>query len=206
LNLYTYVLGNPLKYVDPTGHNPFAALYVWVVSVSNSPDTQRDMMFIADDLAEGNYVAAVLDTVGAAIPGVTGVGKAGSKIISEVEDAGAQVINIVKEAIEEASKAAKTNFYVTPKGEAIPATIEEFNSNLSKMVEQNGKYVGESSNGPVRVRVEDAHPQNPGYSGHENPDHKVPHVHVEHRQNGTTGQWGKGDPNNKTTFPQDWLD
>jgi len=73
------------------------------------------------------------------------------------------------------------------------------------MVDQNGKYVGISSNGPVRVRVEDAHPQEPGYFGHMNPDNEIPLIHVEHKKNGTTGPWGKGDPTNKTTIPQNLL-
>lgn len=73
------------------------------------------------------------------------------------------------------------------------------------MTNMEGKYVGESSNGPVRVRVEDAHPEKPGFSGQENPDHEVPHIHVEHKKNGLTGPWGKGDSSNKTGFPQDWL-
>lgn len=83
----------------------------------------------------------------------------------------------------------------------IPATEEGFNNNLSKMTNNNGKYVGESSNGPVRVRVEDGHLGKPGFSGQESIDHEIPHVHIEYRQNGATGPWGS----NKTTFPQDWL-
>jgi RHS repeat-associated protein len=95
----------------------------------------------------------------------------------------------------------KINFYVTPKGDVVPATESGFNYNLSKMIEQNGKYVGVGSNGPVRVRVEDAHTEKPSFSGQISIDHDIPHVHVEYRQNGDTGPWGS----NKTTFPQDWL-
>ena len=95
----------------------------------------------------------------------------------------------------------KTDFYVTPQGEAVPATKQGFNYNLSKMTEQNGKYIGQSSNGSVRVRVEEAHPNKPAFIGQESVDHNIPHIHIEYRQNGVSGPWGK----DKTTFPQDWL-
>lgn len=98
-----------------------------------------------------------------------------------------------------------TDFYVTSKGDIVPATKSGFNNNISKMTEINGKHEGVGSNGPVRVRVENAHPEKPSYPGQANPDHDVPHIHVEHKKNGDTGPWGKGDPSNKTTFPQDWL-
>jgi len=88
----------------------------------------------------------------------------------------------------------------------IPSSRVEFNDNLSKMTNDNGKYLGESSSGPVRIRVEDAHPIDPEFTGIENPDHIISHVHIEHRKNGITGPWGKGNPNNKTTIPQDWLE
>ncbi|MBP3365464.1 MAG: hypothetical protein J6K96_00565 [Treponema sp.] len=70
-----------------------------------------------------------------------------------------------------------------------------------RMTNQNGKYYGNSSTGPVRVRVENAHKPTPGYKGSTNNDHLVDHVHVEHRMNGSTGKWG----NPKTTIPQSWL-
>lgn len=73
------------------------------------------------------------------------------------------------------------------------------------MTEKNAKYYGEGSNGPVRVRVEEAYTEKPSSSGQGNPDHDIPHVHVGYKKNGDTGQWGKGDPGNKTTFPQEWL-
>ena len=73
------------------------------------------------------------------------------------------------------------------------------------MTENNGKYTGESSKGPVRVRVEDAHPATPGYSGPTDNDHLVDHVHIEYRENGATGGWGKGN-GNKISIPQSWLE
>ena len=46
------------------------------------------------------------------------------------------------------------------------------------MNNQNGKYVGNGSKGPVRVRVEKAHASTPGYQGPTNNDHLVDHVHI----------------------------
>jgi hypothetical protein len=81
--------------VDPTGHNPAvvgAAVYFYAVKVSTSPDTQQDLQFISMDVAEGNYFAAGLDAFGAAIPGATGVGKAGTKIYGEAKTAAHSLI------------------------------------------------------------------------------------------------------------------
>ncbi len=75
LNLYTYCYNNPVNYTDPDGHVPLAAIYIYVMAVASSPDTQMDMQFIAIDLAQGNYFAAAFDTAGALIPGATGLGK-----------------------------------------------------------------------------------------------------------------------------------
>jgi len=120
---------------------------------------------------------------------------------------GDDVFGLVDDIAEGTSEtvARKTDFYVNPKGDAIPANRQMFDENLSNMVEQNGKYIGDGSNGPVRVRVEDGHLSNPDFSGPIGIDHEIPHVHVEYRKNVLTGPWGKGDPINKTTFPQDWL-
>ncbi|MFW5971976.1 MAG: hypothetical protein ACOCRL_00690, partial [Bacillota bacterium] len=97
------------------------------------------------------------------------------------------------------------DFYVTPKGDAISSNRNMFDDNLSNMVEKNGKFYGEASHGPIRVRVDDGHPRKPDFSGYINPDHEIPHVHVEYRKNGSTGPWGKGDSINKIIFPQHWL-
>ncbi|MBL1230957.1 hypothetical protein IW492_17155 [Enterococcus sp. BWB1-3] len=94
-----------------------------------------------------------------------------------------------------------TDFYVTPSGDAIPSTKDEFFDNLSKLKEENGKYIGEGTEGPVRIRVDDAHPQKPNFTGPSNPDHVVDHIHIEHRKNGDTGPWGR----DKVTIPQDML-
>ena len=68
----------------------------------------------------------------------------------------------------------------------------------------NGKYLGETINGPVRVRIEGPHPLDKNFNGDWNSDHFINHIHIEHRKNGNVGPWGKGF-NNKTTIPLDWI-
>ena len=107
---------------------------------------------------------------------------------------------------EGAGKTVKTDFYVTPKGDAIPGTKAGLNNNLSMMEIKNGKYYGSSSNGiPTRVRVEGVHPQTNVATHNLNPYHDIPHIHVEYKQNVFSGQWGKGHPNNNITLPQSWF-
>ncbi len=49
------------------------------------------------------------------------------------------------DAVYDASK--HVDFYVTPDGDAIPSTLSNFNDNLSKMDNINGKYYGNDSRG-----------------------------------------------------------
>ncbi len=126
----------------------------------------------------------------------------GGKVVREILGEGVESFTKNADVFEGMGKGA--DFYVTPKGDVVPGTKSGFNDNLSKMTNQNGKYVGEGSIGQVRVRVEDAHPQSANVKK-PSPDHDVPHVHAEHRKNGQTGPWGEGDPTNNISFPQDWL-
>ena len=80
LNLYTYSWNNPIKYVDPSGHDPITIISIWIASVTASPDTQMDMQFISDNLARGDYLGAGLDALGMAIPGATGISKTADDI------------------------------------------------------------------------------------------------------------------------------
>ncbi|MCA1032993.1 RHS repeat-associated core domain-containing protein, partial [Bacillus timonensis] len=114
------------------------------------------------------------------------------------------VVQQAKNAGRVKGKKKETDFYVTPKGEIVPATKEGFYNNLSKMNKENGKYYGSGSNGPVRVRVEGPHKSHNNIAK-PNPDHDVPHVHIEHRKNGIQGPWGEGAAINNTSFPQIWL-
>lgn len=84
LNLYTYCWNNPGKYIDYSGNNPAAVIYMYVTAVASSPDTQMDMQCIALDLSQGNYFAAAFDSAGVLIPGVTGLGKTADNVASRV--------------------------------------------------------------------------------------------------------------------------
>ncbi|WP_427338762.1 hypothetical protein, partial [Caloranaerobacter sp. DY30410] len=86
LNLYTYCKGNPIKYTDPEGHNPIIVLMLWATAIASSPDTQMDMQFIAMDLAEKDYLAAVLDGVGMLVPEATGIGEIGDDAVKFVKN------------------------------------------------------------------------------------------------------------------------
>ncbi|WP_427340818.1 hypothetical protein, partial [Caloranaerobacter sp. DY30410] len=86
LNLYTYCKGNPIKYTDPEGHNPIIVLMLWATAIASSPDTQMDIQFISMDLAEENYLAALLDTAGMLIPVATGIGKIGDDAVKFVKN------------------------------------------------------------------------------------------------------------------------
>ena len=59
------------------------------------------------------------------------------------------------------------------------------------MEDINRKYVGDTSNGPVRVRIEESHPLDENFNGNWDSDHFVDHIHIEHRKNRISGSWGK---------------
>lgn len=101
MNLYTYSWNNSLKYFDPSGNEPITILALWAAAVSASPDTQIDMQFIADDLSRGDYLAAGLDAIGTAIPGVSGVSKIGD-----------DVAKVVGKGLDDIGKASKKLFNI----------------------------------------------------------------------------------------------
>ena len=86
-------------------------------------------------------------------------------------------------------------YIVTPKGVAIPTSAAQLKGNLGKMTEASTnpatsrKFVGSDSSGPLRVRIEKAHPADPNFKGQPDPLHTVDHLHIDRRANGTTGPW-----------------
>jgi hypothetical protein len=96
-------------------------------------------------------------------------------------------------------------FQVTPDGVAIPTNPAELRSNLSRLEDvstnpaSSGKFVGTDSNGPIRVRVEKAHPSDPNFTGTPDPLHTVDHLHIDRRKNVTSGPW-----KSKEKVPYDW--
>jgi len=111
LNEYSYVLNNPLRYTDPTGH------YV---------ETVLDVAFIGMDLNDirkdstnpWNYVALGGDVVGAALPGLTGVGLGiklvehgaeAAKVAEKAGDTGKAAQNVVKQITDNAANIGKNS-------------------------------------------------------------------------------------------------
>ena len=108
------------------------------------------------------------------------------KKVDKAVDAGKAVSNFS----DAAKTVKKTDFFVTPMGDAIPATSKGFFNNLSKMELKGTKYYGYDSRGPIRVRVE-KHLPTPGYKGPYNPFHCEPHFHIDRRINGSSGKFRK---------------
>ena len=86
-------------------------------------------------------------------------------------------------------------FVVTPDGVVIPTDPKILKENLDKLTDTSTnpatsrKFVGEDSNGPLRVRVEKGHLDDPNYTGPPDPLHTEDHLHVDRRKNGNTGKW-----------------
>jgi hypothetical protein len=84
---------NPVKYTDPDGEIAIpAAVYAvasYISIVASSPDTQMDLRFLAEDMAQGDYVSAIFDAVGLVVPGLTNTGvisKSAEKIVAKYGD------------------------------------------------------------------------------------------------------------------------
>lgn len=89
----------------------------------------------------------------------------------------------------------RARFEVSESGVAIPTHPAELRSNLSKLhdvstePEKSRKATGTDRQGPVRVRVEKAHPETPDFAGTPDPLHVVDHLHIDRRKNVTSGPW-----------------
>ncbi len=108
--------------------------------------------------------------------------------VDDVHDA-AKAVDRIDDAVDATKIANKVDFYVTPNGEAIPATLDGFNNNLSKLEIVNGKYVGKDSRGPIRVISNDIHLDKPNFAGPSNPLHTKLHFYIERKAKGCTGVW-----------------
>ena len=205
-NLFAYCDNNPVTRVDSEGEFwdtllDIVSVVVSVVDVVTNP---------TDATAWASLGADVASLV---IPGFTG-GGAIVKAVTKADDV-ADAVKTVK-TVKKVSKAAniaktvdnysdaakivnKTDFFVTPMGDAIPATRQGFYDNLSKMELKGGKYYGTDSRGRMRVRVEQ-HTDNPNSKAPYNPFHSQPHFHIDRPKNITSGQF-------KSTFTEflEWL-
>lgn len=96
-------------------------------------------------------------------------------------------------------------FLVTEGGVAVPTEAAELKANMKLLQETSTspatarKFLGTDSQGPLRVRIEQAHPSTPGYTGPRDPLHTVDHLHIDRRLNGTTGPWQSSEK-----LPYDW--
>ena len=199
-NMFAYCNNNPVNHSDPSGH--------WYVPANPDDNTippgeDDDGDGIPDDFEDddGDGTQNWLDSDSYQVKG----GSSGSSG-SFNWNGGSNNKYSSSVTVTDANPNDKNiDYYVTPKGDAIPTSKSEFNKSLSTFENKNGKFVNNNgSNGPVRVRIEDAHTSNPGFTG-ANPYHEVPHIHVEYRKNGMTGPWGEPEIKNNFTFPQDWF-
>jgi RHS repeat-associated protein len=89
----------------------------------------------------------------------------------------------------------KADYVVTPEGVAIPTDPTKLKANLrtfedvSTNPEASRKFLGRDSSGPIRIRIEKAHPSDPEFKGVPDPLHSVDHLHIDRREKGTTGPW-----------------
>ena len=194
-NLFAYCDNNPITRVDSDGEFwdtllDIVSVVVSVVDVITNP---------TDATAWASLGA---DVVSLAVPGFTG-GGAIVKAITKADDV-ADAVKTVK-TVKKVNKAAntvktvdnysdaakivnKTDFFVTPMGDAIPATRQGFYNNLSKMELKGGKYYGIDSRGKMRVRVEQ-HTDNPASKAPYNPFHSQPHFHIDRKEKIFTGDF-----------------
>lgn len=93
------------------------------------------------------------------------------------------------------STSGQARFIVTNSGVVIPTNPLELRQNLALLQDvstnpvSSRKFLGHDSHGPIRVRIEKAHPADPNFSGMPDPLHTIDHLHIDRRQKGTTGPW-----------------
>lgn len=85
----------------------------------------------------------------------------------------------------------QTDFYTTPDGVTFHADRVKLEQDLSKMDVVNGKYLGNDSYGPIRIRYNEIHKPKPSFTGVSNPYHEIPHFHIERRSHIVSGGWGE---------------
>jgi hypothetical protein len=105
-----------------------------------------------------------------------------------------------------ASAEPAARFVVTENGVAVPTDAAELTANLQSLDEvatadpnKSRKFVGTDYQGPLRVRIEKAHPETPGYTGPIDPLHTVDHLHIDRRVNGASGPF-----KSREKIPYDW--
>ena len=118
LNRYSYVLNNPLKYTDPSGHIIEDACIVecalmYMTVLTSSPDFQTDMQFLAkdgadfqDDQSFGNGIALGVSLLSTATPNASngGLSKKIGKVTEEVAKSAVTPVKSITGRAVESSK------------------------------------------------------------------------------------------------------
>jgi hypothetical protein len=92
LQTYSYSLNNPIVFIDPDGKAVPLAIYAvaaYVNTILASPDLQYDLASLSDNLIQKDYVSAIFDVVGIAVPGGSNfdeVYKGARKLVAEYGD------------------------------------------------------------------------------------------------------------------------
>jgi hypothetical protein len=112
-NMFAYSNNNPVNMSDQSGRLPIFLIPVitflasWATAVMASPDLNTDIAAISTDIAEGNTVAAVIDTACAVVPALPAGGGTITKSLSKSTSLRRPYIRkSVRKAVE--SKAPKT--------------------------------------------------------------------------------------------------
>ena len=177
-NLFAYCDNNPVIREDTGGE-----FWDLIFDVGSFVASVVDV--ISDPTDGWAWAGLAGDVVDVAIPFVGGIGEItrGARAINKLG-------NVADSAHDAGKITKKIDYYITPAGDAIPATRKVFDENLSKMELKNKKYYGYDSRGPVRVRVEKHNPTF-GYNGPNDPYHCNPHFHIDRREGGSSGPFKK---------------
>jgi len=174
INLYGYVGGNPVNRSDPKGLaydlvDP--AFFAWsLADFAKNPGFWTGLELCADTVS--------------LLPGVPSIGW-----LTKADN------------VYDLSKGAKKfkkgpDFVVTESGVVIPKDPKALKNNLDTAFQDastnpstSKKFVGEDAQGPLRARVEKAHPSDPNFTGTPDALHTVDHIHIDRRKNTTSGPW-----------------
>lgn len=220
LHPYQYVDQNPTVFWDPDGNSPFSVLGKYIAKrgikkkVKDYVESRirAKVMRLGDKKFQKEILDEAADIINSfddpwyvtAIEFVPYAGDVyGAQRLLKKRKAALERLDKLERKVN--NKVNSARYEVTPSGVVIPKNPTELKSNLGKLTDKSTnpassrKFVGTDSQGPVRVRVEKAHPDNPNFTGTPDPLHTVDHMHIDRRANGQTGSW-KSDEK----VPLDW--
>jgi len=189
LNRFGYVGGNPLSRIDPTG-NFYDITTDPVLTAIGISETYRLYNEGSYGWAFAGAVGTAIDICTTALPIIPTVGVGagiggGERFLS--------ILSKETKTISNANVKSGVGFIVTPDGVTIPKNVNVLTENLKYLDFQptstttSLKYVGYDELGPIRIRIEKAHSEDKNFIGPIDPLHTVDHLHIDRRQNITTG-------------------